>query len=276
MDGKVRGLTVVVPSFCEEDWIGSTVLSARKFASDVLVVDDGSRDRTGEIAALGGAKVLTHPRNRGRNAAIQTGIAEFLLGTNEFVAVLDGDKCKDAATVVELVARAKSAGADLVAVISQNQIEWQATRVTRRAADAKAIEFFVLSKRAAEALWSTIQEDSFSFDREIDHAVAKLGLRVEYVRRESDIPAEPAVLAPTAITFLRRLFNLFVTRRPLITLGGPGVALTVIGTSLGVYAMATHAAGLGVFGVAAVLVWAGLQLLSVAVISHLVIFFGSR
>jgi len=49
------------------------VLGARQHALRVIVVDDGSQDKTAELAKLAGAKVLAHPQNMGKGAALKTG-----------------------------------------------------------------------------------------------------------------------------------------------------------------------------------------------------------
>ena len=70
-------LAVVIPAKDEAARIGATVRSARTIpgAQEVIVVDDGSSDDTGERAASAGATVIRHPRNRGKAAAMQTGAA---------------------------------------------------------------------------------------------------------------------------------------------------------------------------------------------------------
>jgi Glycosyltransferases involved in cell wall biogenesis len=49
------------------------VLGARQHALRVIVVDDGSQDKTAELAKLAGARVLVHPQNLGKGAALKTG-----------------------------------------------------------------------------------------------------------------------------------------------------------------------------------------------------------
>ena len=44
---------------------------------EVLVVDDGSRDGTGEVARRAGAEVLSHPHNRGKGAALRTALTQL-------------------------------------------------------------------------------------------------------------------------------------------------------------------------------------------------------
>src|SRR2546430_4798249 len=64
-------ILVAIPAFNEGPTIGSVVLKARQFASEVVVVDDGPSDDTAETAALAGAHVFQHPRNLGKGLAIR-------------------------------------------------------------------------------------------------------------------------------------------------------------------------------------------------------------
>ena len=60
------GLAVVIPAYNEGLVIGSVVLQARQHADRVIVVDDGSLDRTAAIARLAGADVIEMPENGGK------------------------------------------------------------------------------------------------------------------------------------------------------------------------------------------------------------------
>lgn len=70
----MRGL-IIVPAFNEEASMPATLVSleARPEGSDVLVVDDGSRDATKKLALAAGARVVSLPFNLGIGAAVQTG-----------------------------------------------------------------------------------------------------------------------------------------------------------------------------------------------------------
>ena len=71
------GVAVVIAAKDEEARIGATVAAARSIPGVVLVVvvDDGSTDRTAVVARSAGAKVARHRRNQGKAAALQTGAA---------------------------------------------------------------------------------------------------------------------------------------------------------------------------------------------------------
>jgi glycosyltransferase involved in cell wall biosynthesis len=83
-------VSVVIPACNEADVIGEVVaaLAAGAAWHEIIVVDDGSRDRTGAHAAAAGALVVTHPYNKGNGAAVKSGIRR---ATGEFVMIIDGD-----------------------------------------------------------------------------------------------------------------------------------------------------------------------------------------
>ena len=67
-----EGIVVGIPAYNEEVGIGSTVLSAQRYAERVVVVDDGSSDETASIAEKAGATVIEHETNQGKGGAVQT------------------------------------------------------------------------------------------------------------------------------------------------------------------------------------------------------------
>jgi len=97
---QVQGLStrepvsVVVPAYNEEDGITSQietirrVLSSRGVEHEIIIVDDGSIDRSGELASQTGARVITHPKNRGYGASLKTGISA---ARNEIIIIIDAD-----------------------------------------------------------------------------------------------------------------------------------------------------------------------------------------
>lgn len=74
-DGDPAEVAVIIAAKDEALRVGHTVTAARALpgVDTVVVVDDGSTDRTRDIAREAGARVLRHARNRGKGAAMQTG-----------------------------------------------------------------------------------------------------------------------------------------------------------------------------------------------------------
>ena len=93
-----RRVIVVVPAFEEERLVGRVVRTMPAFVDRILVVDDGSHDRTSDEARAPGdprVEVIRHPRRRGGGAAIATGYRTARDGDHDHdhdaIAVMAGD-----------------------------------------------------------------------------------------------------------------------------------------------------------------------------------------
>jgi glycosyltransferase involved in cell wall biosynthesis len=95
---------IVMPAYNEEQSIGG-VLDAlhREGWCDIIVVDDGSRDRTAEMAREKGAVVLSHPRNMGLGAALRTGLKAALERGADCAVTFDADGQHDPKSVRKMV-----------------------------------------------------------------------------------------------------------------------------------------------------------------------------
>jgi glycosyltransferase involved in cell wall biosynthesis len=110
-----RKVAVVLPAFNEADKIARAIRSVPGFADVLLVVDDGSTDGTGRIAARSarqGLEILTHPRNRGVGAAIATGYRRALALGADATVVMAGDAQMDPADLPRLLAPVVTGTAD--------------------------------------------------------------------------------------------------------------------------------------------------------------------
>jgi len=69
-------VSIVIPAYNEEDGISEVIrqIRALPLRAELIVVDDGSADRTARRADDAGARVIRHPRNKGYGAALKTGI----------------------------------------------------------------------------------------------------------------------------------------------------------------------------------------------------------
>lgn len=107
-------VAVLVPAYQAAAHLGNVLLglSALPRPPHVLVVDDGSRDATSEVARTFGAQVHAFAGNRGKGHALLEGFR--LLGDYEAVVTLDADGQHPPECVPEFVAAAERTGADLV------------------------------------------------------------------------------------------------------------------------------------------------------------------
>jgi UDP-N-acetylglucosamine---dolichyl-phosphate N-acetylglucosaminyltransferase len=104
----------VIPCFNEEKTIAALVSSLLKQVSLVVVVDDGSTDGTAQNARDAGATVIRHGCNRGKGAALQTGLSHILTLGYDHAITLDGDGQHDPAHLPAFLRCAEETGASLV------------------------------------------------------------------------------------------------------------------------------------------------------------------
>lgn len=83
-------IITIIPAYNEEKHIKNVVEGALKY-SDVMVVDDGSKDHTSNKALDAGAKVINHHKNLGKGAAIKSGINNALEFEYDILILIDGD-----------------------------------------------------------------------------------------------------------------------------------------------------------------------------------------
>jgi glycosyltransferase involved in cell wall biosynthesis len=106
-------VSVVIPARNEEAAIGRVIADIpRELAPEVIVVDGGSTDRTREVAADHGARVIREPRH-GYGRACLTGL-EQIAATSDVVVFLDGDYSDRPAELPQLLAPIEAGHADLV------------------------------------------------------------------------------------------------------------------------------------------------------------------
>ncbi len=81
----------VIPAYNAARTLPAVLAGVRRIVPDVVVVDDGSEDATAAVAAAGGADVVRHPANRGKGAAVRTGLQRLSDGGFERAVAIDAD-----------------------------------------------------------------------------------------------------------------------------------------------------------------------------------------
>jgi glycosyltransferase involved in cell wall biosynthesis len=105
---------IVIPAYNEEATVAQVVREAVRVADAVVVVDDGSRDRTSALAGEAGAIVVRHAVNRGLGGALGTGIAAAVKLGADAVVTMDADGQHRAADAERVFARLEQGDVEFV------------------------------------------------------------------------------------------------------------------------------------------------------------------
>ncbi|SJN13359.1 Dolichol-phosphate mannosyltransferase in lipid-linked oligosaccharide synthesis cluster [Leucobacter sp. 7(1)] len=95
---------VVIPLYNEATVIAGVIRDLLAQFPNIVCIDDGSRDGSGDIARQAGARVVTHPINLGQGAALQTGFEYALERGARYVVTFDADgqhRVEDAVAMLE-------------------------------------------------------------------------------------------------------------------------------------------------------------------------------
>lgn len=147
-------MIVIVPALNEQETVASVVASIRdNLAVDVLVVDDGSTDRTARIARSAGAAVVRHPFNLGVGAALRTGFRYAEAHHYEVAMQIDADGQHDPNEAAKLLGVVR-AGADLAvgSRFAEGAGDYEVSRARR--ASMKVLSR-ILSRRIGRSITDT-------------------------------------------------------------------------------------------------------------------------
>jgi len=111
---NVADIVAVIPAYQAEKTIAEVVHQTRRRVARCIVVDDGSQDKTGILARRAGAELITHAGNRGKGAAVRSGLLYLREEQFNYCVLLDADGQHDPNEIPRLVDAARRANADVV------------------------------------------------------------------------------------------------------------------------------------------------------------------
>lgn len=190
-----KGLSVVIPAYNEESGIAGvvdrilSVLEALHLPFEIIVVDDGSRDRTAEALRGKPVQVLQHETNRGYGAALKTGIQASRHG---HVAILDADGTYEERDLPKLIEHmedhdmvvAARTGKDAKIPISRRPAKWILNRLADFLTETHIPDlnsgFRIFDKAVARKFFS-ILPSTFSFTSTLTMALLTNGYSIKYI-----------------------------------------------------------------------------------------------
>jgi glycosyltransferase involved in cell wall biosynthesis len=294
MNGSVQTpVSVVLPAYNEENAIGAqieairSVLTSHEILHEVVVVDDGSHDRTTARAVQAGARVLRHPRNRGYGASLKTGI---LAATYETILIIDADQTYPVDEMPNLLAKLENADMVVGARIGKNVHIPLLRRVPKLLLTALAARIagepipdlnsgMRVFRRDCVKQYFAILPKRFSFTTTITLALLGDDYRVlyhpiDYFRRVGRSKITPRNFMDFVVLVLR-MAMLFQPLRIFVPLAFACVGLGILKTVFDVLAVFQRASGVGwhllyqpaISTSAVLLLLAGLQLLMIGMMA---------
>ena len=129
IERPLNSIISVIPAYNEAAEVGTVVRGVRTHQLPVIVVDDGSTDRTAAAARAAGAVVLHNSRNSGKGAALQVGFRWALEEGCEAILTIDADSQHDPAEIPSFL-EAYANGEDDLIIGARNFDDMPWTRYT--------------------------------------------------------------------------------------------------------------------------------------------------
>lgn len=105
-------IVAIIPAYNEEQYLEDVIGKTLQYVDKVIIVDDGSEDKTAEVAIASGAEVISHSTNLGKGEALKSGFKA--INDDSIIITIDGDGQHNPDEIPNLVKPILEDGADLV------------------------------------------------------------------------------------------------------------------------------------------------------------------
>ncbi len=236
---------VGIPAFNEEVAIGSMVLRARKYADKVIVIDDGSIDKTTDVAMTAGAHVVSKRNNGGKGAAIKDAFEYAKKVKADILVLIDGDGQHNPDEIPALLAPIINGDADIVngsrflnnqknhvpayRRVGQEVLTLATNFGTKMHITDSQNGFRAFSKKSFECF--SFKQNGMAIESEMLMDASKAKMRISEVPIDVRYDVNGSTYNPImhGISVLGRVITIVSERRPLIFFCVPGAVLLFVG-----------------------------------------------
>lgn len=263
---KVKKTVAGIPAYNKEDSIGSIIHAAEEYVDVIIAMDDGSEDRTSNIARRTDATVIRNETNMGKAAAVQMIVKEAIKMDADVLVLLDADFQHDPDEIPMLIKPISEDGYDLV--LGSRKLRESKRRskgkipfyrpwgqfvlricsyiLSKKRYSDPECGFRALSRCALEAM--KFEKEGFFVESEMLYLAEKKGLKVTEVPITEIYTENGSTLNPLKHGFgnLGKAITYISEKRPLFFFGISGAVLAIIGLTAGAWVLYIALAGKGV------------------------------
>jgi glycosyltransferase involved in cell wall biosynthesis len=288
-------ILAAIPAYNEETAIGSVVLRTKNHVDHVLVIDDGSVDKTAKIAELAGAEVIRHERNMGKGMALRHAFLRARETGAEILVCLDADGQHNPDEIPRLLAPIRNGGADMVIGSRFLDIESDIPRYRRagqkvltsltnsisatKVTDSQS-GFRAFSKKAIDSI--SLEEDGIGIESSMQRSADDNKLLIAEVPITCRYDIEHASkMGPVrhGFTVVNTVLKIVEERQPLFFFGSVGLGLVIAGVLMGLwvvevfsrtkeFAIGTSLIGIMIIIVGTLSIFTGIMLHAISKVIH--------
>ena len=248
-----KSIVICIPAYNEEKNIAKLIVDVKKYADEIIVIDDGSTDYTPHIVKELGVKLLKHKKNLGKGAALRTGFLHALTYSPDVVVTIDGDGQHNPADIPKLIQPIIDREVDVVIGSRSNKTKMPRIRkigldginyLNRVATNSKIND--MQSGFRAYSMKSIL---AIAPERHFDYS-AEFELLGSLIEKGFDIAEVPVEIKYDGLgkTSKKNLFThggelilaslfLIISKRPIVYLTFPGTIFLFIGLFYGFYTL---------------------------------------
>jgi glycosyltransferase involved in cell wall biosynthesis len=191
---KRTDVSVIIPAYNEAETIRDVIIQVKEIDPEfeIIVVNDGSKDQTGELAREAGAIVYSHPYNMGNGASIKSGIR---IASGDILVFMDGDGQHDPNDIAKMLqyfpeydmvvgARSKTSQVSIFRGLGNRMLNWLAGYVAKFRVQDLTSGFRAVKAEIAQSLLYLLP-NTYSYPTTMTLGVLRNGKSLKYLPIEA-------------------------------------------------------------------------------------------